>query len=335
MLNLQLSLQLRQSILLTALFILIFVFSFTPAAMASELKALSHDSQCSAAAVSAFSLDDSNNATVVAWKAENEKAILVAVHGFGLHKCAFKQFAEAMKSRGISTYAIDVRGFGSWAQSHSSRRLSFKSTLNDLQLLISSIKKDSPQTPIFLMGESMGGAIALHFAAQYPNLVDGVIASVPGAERYKSVQTSMRLISAFIFNAGGDINVADIVVNRASNNQALKELWRSDEQAKFKMSLSEILRFNGFMKDSHRLVKTVQAPVLLVQGEKDHLVRPVGSQKLFAELASPDKQLMLLKNGEHLTFEEGQFDQSIVSRVDSWIDSHIYKNELVASQSLQ
>lgn len=283
--------------------------------------------------VKIFSHSPAKSPVVIAWQAQKEKAVLIAIHGFGLHKYAFKQFGEAMQKRGISTYALDVRGFGGWTQSREGRRLSFKATFQDLADLIESLKKEAPERPIFLMGESMGGAIALHFAAEHPHLVDGLIASVPSAERYKAIQTTVRIASSFILNVGGDINVSNLIIKRASEDLSLQKAWRDDEQAKLKVSLSEILRLNGFMKGSHRLVKRLDVPVLLVQGEKDHLVKPAGIQKLFAELASPDKQLLMLKDGEHLTFEEGQCNEQVIARVDKWIENHISRNEIIASST--
>lgn len=320
------TLNLSNLIKLAALALIALSSSFSPALSAPDCSAQNlHQPELSKQA---------SMPAVIAWKAADEKAVLVAVHGFALNKCSFRQFAEAMKRRGVSTYALDVRGFGSWAKTHEGRRLSFKTTIADLHDLIVALRTDAPDRPIFLMGESMGGAIALHFAAQYPDLTDGVIASVPGSERYRSLTATVKLASALILKAGGPVSVADIVVERSSIDRALKNQWRHDGLARFNMSLFEVLTFNGFMKDNHRQVRKVATPVLLVQGEKDNLVRPSGAQRLFTEIASPDKQLLLLKDGQHLTFEEGQFSESTLNKVDNWISNHIYKNEVLAQRSL-
>src|SRR5215470_12541306 len=66
--------------------------------------------------VMTYSLDENRTQSVAAWRlpAGDRKAIVLSVHGFGLDKCAYRAFAERMLQYGVETYAIDLRGFGSW-----------------------------------------------------------------------------------------------------------------------------------------------------------------------------------------------------------------------------
>ena len=85
------------------------------------------------------------------------------------------------------------------------------------------------------------------------------------------------------------------------------------------------------MKDSRHVAQQInKLPVLIVQGHRDKLVKQAGTQKLFNELSTKDKQLLVLENGEHLTFEEGQFDESVVTKLESWLSDH-QKNVVIAS----
>ncbi len=58
------------------------------------------------------------------------------------------------------------------------------------------------------------------------------------------------------------------------------------------------------------------------QGAHDRLVKPKSSEKIFEDLRTSDKQLIELAQGEHLTFEDGQFDDMVVSQVESWLANH-------------
>lgn len=153
-------------------------------AIANELKPVSQDEPWKP--VSEYRIDQSLRPVVVGWNAEHPTAFLVAIHGFGLHKGAFEQFALAMKDRNVSTYSLDVRGFGGWADNHK-KALSFDETSEDITALIRSIRRDHPGKSVFLIGESMGGAIALEYSAQHGDLVDGAISSVPGTDRFAKV----------------------------------------------------------------------------------------------------------------------------------------------------
>ncbi len=53
-----------------------------------------------------------------------------------------------MKDRNVSTYSLDVRGFGGWANNQK-KALSFDETSEDITALIKSIRRDHPGKPGF------------------------------------------------------------------------------------------------------------------------------------------------------------------------------------------
>jgi len=282
--------------------------------------------------VVAHSIERNRKPVIISWQARKPKAILIAIHGFGLHKAAYEQFAQQMQQRGISTYALDVRGFGGWMQSDGSSPVSFSKTLEDLRLLVRLIRVENSNAPVFLVGESMGGAIALAFSAENPSLVDGVISSAPANGRFKPIRTALRIGADFLLTGGGKINLDNVLVERASKNEELRKSWESDEQAKLKVTLRELLRFRKFMKETRGLARTIkQTPVLVVQGQMDKLVKPSSTEKLFRELPTRDKELLVVENGEHLTLEEGQFDKSLLDSIEVWIANHKERQAIVAA----
>ena len=211
-----------------------FLLNFNPiASIAHDLEPVSMP--YSTNEVTAYSIDDNKQPVVVAWKAANPTAVLIAIHGFGLHKGAFKQFAQRMQENGISTYALDVRGFGGWIQSDKKEPMSFPHTMQDLSMLVRSIRHDDPNTPIFLMGESMGGAIALSYAAMNPLMVDGVISSVPSYERFGSLRTAARIAFSYVLSAGGKVDLNGVLVSRVTKDAAVRRSWKNDDQAKLKV----------------------------------------------------------------------------------------------------
>ena len=82
-----------------------------------------------------------------------------------------------MAKRGVATYAIDVRGFGSWMKAEGHEEVDFQACLNDVKTALETIHAAHPGLKVFLLGESMGGAIALRAASMYPQLIDGLISS--------------------------------------------------------------------------------------------------------------------------------------------------------------
>jgi alpha-beta hydrolase superfamily lysophospholipase len=303
-------------------------FAAVTMAISLPVSSIAHDLQPasmpnSTSEVTANSINEHGQSVLIAWTVAQPTAILIAVHGFGLHKGAYKQFAEQMQQDRVSTYALDVRGFGGWMQPGKNSAVSFGKTMQDLRTLVRSIREEHPTTPIFVLGESMGGAIALSFAAADPNMIDGVISAVPSYERFHPLRTAARIAVSYILGGGGKISLNNVMVDRATKDKQVRTTWESDSQAKLRVSLRDLLRFNSFMKASSNTSREIKRlPVLIVQGHKDELVKPAGTEKLYDELTTKDKQMLERANGEHLTFEEGQFDQSTLTTVQRWLTQH-------------
>ncbi|MBC7997392.1 MAG: hypothetical protein IAF58_05595, partial [Leptolyngbya sp.] len=65
----------------------------------------------------------------------------------------------------------------------------------------------------------------------------------------------------------------------------------------------------------------------------DKLVRPQGTVELYNKLATEDRQIELIPNGEHLIFEEAQFTDREVEILDKWMSAHLILKELPVQQA--
>ncbi|HEX2152103.1 MAG TPA: alpha/beta hydrolase [Stellaceae bacterium] len=106
------------------------------------------------------------------------KAAVLALHGFNDYSYAFEIPAKTWAARGIATYAYDQRGFGgapdggSWA---GEGRLAV-----DAITAIRVLRRTYPGRPVYLLGESMGGAVAILAAT---GTMSGVVAGTEGMPR--------------------------------------------------------------------------------------------------------------------------------------------------------
>ncbi len=105
-----------------------------------------------------------------------------------------------------------------------------------------------PGTPVFLVGESMGGAIAMRAASRYPALVDGLISSVPSSERYGGLTSKMHVGFRYLENKDKPMDVGTTVVEHATSNTALQKRMLADKSNRMELSPKELKQFNDFMK---------------------------------------------------------------------------------------
>lgn len=255
---------------------------------------------------------------------QTPKAAMLCIHGFGLHKGTYDAFANEMAKQGIATYAIDVRGFGAWVKK-GKNQIDFDGTMGDIGLALNEIRRLHPDLKIIVLGESMGGAIAMKAAQMYPDMVYGLISSVPAGDRFERADSEMGVVKHVIFHGmNAPLDVGPAIVGRATKKESLKQTWLNDPLTRTSVSANELIAFRNFMNSTYDMAPNIKkARVLFIQGCNDRLVRPAGTYKLYETLATPHREMVLSTTAEHLIFEDGQFNNQDLKFVSKWISSNI------------
>jgi lysophospholipase len=253
------------------------------------------------------------------------KGYLLCVHGLGLHKGTYKNFGERMSKLGWGVYACDIRGFGTFMSMPGERRVDFPGCLEDVRSALEMIHKSHPGKGVFLVGESMGGGITLHMTSLHPELIDGLVCSVPGAKR-ETAGTEAMHVGPHLLMPHKEMKV-DFVVKAATKDEALQAAWLADPLGRCKLTPAELLQFQHFMNQNDQAAKNVTAtPVLMIQGVVDKLVDPKANQVLFDDIPSPNKMRVCVDQGEHLLLEQvadnEQFSAGLIEMISDWLDHH-------------
>ena len=99
-------------------------------------------------------------------------------HGFNDYSNFFNAAATYLAARGIASYSYDQRGFGRAA--HRGMWPGTKTLARDLGSAVGALRRRHPGVPLYVLGMSMGGAVALvAMAAPDPPEVDGLILVAP------------------------------------------------------------------------------------------------------------------------------------------------------------
>ncbi|MBK9143056.1 MAG: alpha/beta fold hydrolase [Candidatus Melainabacteria bacterium] len=253
-----------------------------------------------------------------------QKALIVCLHGLGLHHSSYDDFAARINPLGYGVIAFDVRGFGALSSEKGFDKVDLDSGLEDLGAMVSIVRDHNPGLPIFILGESMGGALALQFTAQYPRLVDGLVSSVPSGQRFKSKRTGLLVGLKLLENPNRPFEIGKRVVEQATDDERVKEDWLNDPDARLKLSPQELLDFQSFMNHNEKFARDItDTPVILFQGFQDHLVRPTGTYALYQALATARKDLIFIGSAEHLIFEEGQASEELIKMLVAWLDGQV------------
>jgi acylglycerol lipase len=125
------------------------------------------------------------------------KAIIVLVHGYGEHAARHRHVIEGLVGRNYGVYGIDHRGHGEseGTRAHVER---FEYYVDDLRLLVKRAREAYANSPLFLLGHSMGGLIAVHYALRYQGELTGLALSSAALQVDDNVPAPLKILGRFI-----------------------------------------------------------------------------------------------------------------------------------------
>jgi len=129
---------------------------------------------------------DDHKIYVNIWKKDKAiikpRAILHINHGMAEHSARYAVIAERFVEEGYVVYAHDLRGHGKSVQhtellGHYADNDGWSKIVSDLRQVNQSIHTSYPNTPIIILGHSMGSFIVQSYLTQHGDTVDAVLLS--------------------------------------------------------------------------------------------------------------------------------------------------------------
>ena len=150
--------------------------------------------------VSSFTLDSAHDAlkiSVLAVYPEGRpSAVLQIAHGMCGTKERMLPFMRFMAERGVACFANDHRGHGASIKSEGDLGYMYdggkEALVSDMNILSMHIMEQYQDTPLYLLGHSMGSMAARSYIKQYPHCVDGLI--LCGSPAYNPLAPALHLV---------------------------------------------------------------------------------------------------------------------------------------------
>lgn len=206
------------------------------------------------------------------------RAIVIALHGFNDYRRAFDLPALELQRAGILLMAYDQRGFGATARW--GRWAGIKSYDEDLRAVLAQIHQHYPQLPIFILGESMGAAVAIT-ALQGPPLagVAGIILSAPALWSRDTMPWYQQWVLELATWLAPDLTLtgSGLKVQASDNFEALKALSRDVWVIKA-TRVDAIAGLADLMDEAQVTLSKLSPPVLMLYGGRDEVIPwpPIG-----------------------------------------------------------
>jgi acylglycerol lipase len=245
---------------------------------------------------------------------------VVITHGFIEHGGRYQLIAEALFACGFAVSVTDLRGHGRsggekcWVRS-------FDDYLDDLDCLFDRVYRRTNNKPLFLLGHSLGGLIAVLWCIRRQPTLRGLILSGPALELPDRLFPWLRHVAKIGSVLFPRLRLVRLGCRNISRDEAVVRQFRDDPlvfHGRFPVRTgAEIMRAGGIARQRFH---EVRAPLLILHGTADGVATVEASRALHKQAESSDKQLLLYEGLYHEVLNEPEREQ-VLSEMIRWIEA--------------
>ncbi|NHO30620.1 alpha/beta fold hydrolase [Acetobacter farinalis] len=244
------------------------------------------------------------------------RALILVLHGFNDSRDAWEGPAPFFTAQGFLVVAPDQRGFGQaplrggWAGT--------ERMVADVKEIVHQLQAQYPQLPLYLAGESMGGAVLMLMMAQ-PDAphVAGTLLAAPAVWNFgKMAGLPLRVLSSLFPRALVTGRELPVHVVASDNMMALARLYY-DPLTIRATRLEALQGLVGMMKQAAIAAPRLHGPVLCLYGDQDQLVPPSAMGAVWRDVPA-SVRLDLIPGGHHLLLRDRHGDR-VMRDMLSWM----------------
>ena len=187
------------------------------------------------------------------------------------------------------------------------------------------VKRENPNIPIFLLGHSLGGLIAEHYALNYPEDLRGLVLSAPAIFQLVRVPIRRKILSRILSKIIPSITVKNGIDPRLiSTDEAVVDQYLNDPLVHNRVSIRFYREYSKFARLGAELASGLTVPMLLVHGDQDGIVSVKSSELIFNRARAQDKQLEVFQGLYHEPMNEKlEARQKVLQIIVDWIVKRI------------
>jgi alpha-beta hydrolase superfamily lysophospholipase len=257
------------------------------------------------------------------WPVSHPRAIVVVAHGFGEHGGTYAHVAHAVGQTVEADFlAPDLRGHGRSPGRRGVVR-KYEELVQDLRASVVWARHRRPELPVFVLGHSNGGQVALRLALDRPDGVSGVIVSNPSIRLAMPVPAGKVRLGKLLLSLAPWITLrADTPSAWLTRDSAMQEKYRSDSLRHNRISPPY---FFGMLAGGEMLLTRAgefRLPILVLIGGQDPVINPQATREFHERLGSDDKTLLIYPRMLHEPFNELGREQ-VFDDLSRWLAQRI------------
>jgi acylglycerol lipase len=256
-----------------------------------------------------------------AWlPAANTDAVIVIAHGAGEHSGRYGHVAARLVAEGYAAYAIEHRGHG---RSDGPRALidRLEHAVADLHQLVVITAGEHPAAPVFLLGHSMGGTVAIAYAIRHQDRLSGLILSGPLAaiDASAGLRTAGRALSV----VAPRLPLIGIDPSLISRDLAVVRAYESDPLVHHgKLPIRTAAELAAAIESFPEAVGAITVPTLIAYGTADGLCPSAGSVMLAQRIGAADTTVKAYEGLYHEILNEPEQNE-VLDDIGQWLAARV------------
>lgn len=248
-------------------------------------------------------------------------AEIVIAHGFGEHSGRYSALTDHLARHNYSVTAYDHRGHG-LSDGLPGHVEGFSEYEDDLDRILAWVTSHGQSRPLFLIGHSMGGLIALRYVATRSDSFSAAVISAPLIEVAVPVPAHKLMIAkvgariAPRLRLDNEINPAHL-----SRDPEVGRAYAADPLVNRKVSPKWFAEATRAMHEVTEWASKITRPILVMHGTEDRLASADATKRLFERIGSSDKELVIYPGFYHELFNEPE-KQEVFERVTEWLEKY-------------
>lgn len=250
-------------------------------------------------------------------------AVFIALHGFNDYSNFIRDAAAFFNNRKIGIYAYDQRGFGE--APHRGRWAGQETMCEDLRTIIALVQKRHPDVPLYLLGDSMGGAVIMVAdSPENPLPGDGVILIAPAVWSRDTMPFYQRwaLWLGVRIMPWVRLTAKKLNITPSDNKKMLKELGRDPLVIK-ESRIDAIYGLTNLMDAAYEASARFNKKTLFLYGTKDEIIPPKPMTDVFRirlniKFSNPQR-LLVYENGYHMLLRDLQAEV-VLQDIHFWLN---------------